>query len=138
MMRRCYNPSDHNFEHYGGRGISVHPDFHNKVNYANYAKSLPNADEFYSIDRIDNDGDYAPGNLRWATQKEQARNQRTTGTVIFRGEPMGARDFAEQHVCKFRPHTVVRLAQRGFTGEEILAWEAKCPRAGVRHRKRRA
>jgi hypothetical protein len=135
MMQRCYDSSFYHFNRYGGRGIKVHPDFHKKIDFVNYAKQLPKANVHRSIDRIDNDGDYAPGNIRWATQKEQNRNTGVTIKVSFKGKKIPAKEFAELHVTRFKPQTVTRLAKRGFTGEEILKWESECPRAGVRHRR---
>ena len=76
MNRRCNNPSFIGFANYGGRGI--------KVRYAKWRTSFETflADVGYrpskrhSLDRIDNDGHYEPGNVRWATRKQQAENRR--------------------------------------------------------------
>lgn len=137
-MRRCNDPSNQQYPHYGGRGIKLHPDFLNKVSFANYVKTLPNAHESLSLDRINNDGDYAPGNLRWATQKEQVRNTRNTTFTTYNGACISAKEFAEKYVRKFIPQTVARLAAKGLSGEEILERESKCTRAGLRYRKRGA
>lgn len=137
MMRRCYDPSNRGFKTYGALGVKVHPKFHNKVEYANYAKTLPNACVEREIDRIDTFGDYAPGNIRWVTRKENTRNLRATIWTTFKGRKISSKEFAERYVHKFLPQTVARLAKRGFTGEEILEHESKCTRAGLRYRKRR-
>lgn len=78
MLARCHNPDDKNYQDYGGRGISVDPSLHSLERYIEYVESLPGHDdpELDTIDRIDNDGDYEPSNLRWASQKEQRANQR--------------------------------------------------------------
>ena len=75
MKRRCLYPSHANYENYGGRGIAVcrkwldsFVEFLNDVGYA--------PSNAHSIDRINNDGDYEPGNVRWATKSEQSANQR--------------------------------------------------------------
>lgn len=137
MMRRCYDPSNRGFKQYGALGVKVHPAFHNKVDYANYAKALPNANIDREIDRIDTFGNYEPGNIRWVTRKENCRNLRTTIWTTFKGEKISSKEFAERYVHKFLPQTVARLAKRGLTGEEILERESRCTRAGLRYRKRR-
>ncbi len=78
MIERCYNKEATGFINYGGRGIRVSNEFlDNKWFYLNHIDSLPNAyKKGYTIDRIENDGNYERGNLRWATKTEQANNSR--------------------------------------------------------------
>lgn len=75
MRSRCRNPANKDFHHYGGRGIRVCDSWAN--DYQAFARDMgPRPSDRHTIDRIDVDGDYAPGNCRWATWSQQRRNTR--------------------------------------------------------------
>lgn len=81
MLIRCYNIKSPKYTNWGARGITVCEEWRDKksgfANYARHLESLPNAyAEGYLIDRIDNEGNYEPGNVRWATSSEQNLNKR--------------------------------------------------------------
>lgn len=80
MMSRCTNPLSTGWRHYGGRGISVYQEWvEDPWSFYNYCdETLGIRPDGYSIDRIDNDGNYEPGNIRWATQKQQVANRRSS------------------------------------------------------------
>jgi len=72
---RCFNPKDRDFENYGARGIIMCKEWDESFE-AFYAYVGPIPNHSYSLDRIDNDGNYEPGNVRWATKWEQKNNRR--------------------------------------------------------------
>jgi hypothetical protein len=74
MINRCYQPSSERFSRYGGRGIVVCDRWHHS--FENFLADMGRKPSpKHSIDRIDNDGNYEPGNCRWATASEQQRNK---------------------------------------------------------------
>jgi hypothetical protein len=76
MNRRCHNPKHIGYQDYGGRGITVHPEWRDSPKaFLEYIGKAPS--HKHSVDRIDNDKGYEPGNVRWATSKEQIHNRRT-------------------------------------------------------------
>lgn len=82
MNRRCYDPAFTGYRNWGGRGISVHQEWRKDyVAFASWVRQnigeRPSGK--YSLDRRDNDGNYEPGNLRWATHAEQMANRRKGG-----------------------------------------------------------
>jgi hypothetical protein len=75
MKRRCFNPASPNFHRYGGRGITMCDEWVNE--FAAFFAHIGPAPEGkrMSVDRIDNNGNYEPGNVRWATPAEQVKNR---------------------------------------------------------------
>jgi hypothetical protein len=80
MRQRCTNPRDPRWKHYGDRGITVCDRWKLFENFlADMGRRPPGWSSrraMFSLDRINNDGNYEPGNCRWATQKEQVKNTR--------------------------------------------------------------
>lgn len=89
IKRRCYCKTYKRYNVWGGRGIKMYDEWINDlVAFVEYVKLLPNYNtEGYSLDRIDNDGNYEPGNLRWTDNKTQRNNQRkcTRNTSGYEG-----------------------------------------------------
>lgn len=77
MMARCNNIKCNKYIHYGGRGIKVYEEWHNYLNFKEWIlNNIGIRPKNHSLDRINNDGNYEPNNVRWATIIEQANNRR--------------------------------------------------------------
>lgn len=86
MHRRCSDPTSKSYPDYGGRGIKICDQWKDFSSF--YADMGMPPSSNYTIDRIDNDGDYEPRNCRWASRKQQAANTRTTKNVVLNGVEM--------------------------------------------------
>jgi len=134
MKYRCHQPKDKAYPYYGARGIAVCDRWRKSfeafaVDIAAELGERPSAD--HSIDRIDNDGDYKPANVRWATKREQAANRRGLRWLTHNGETRTMTDWS-RHLEISRMRIEARL-RRGLSVEEALKPEARPP-AGRKER----
>lgn len=83
MKRRCTNQNDTAYSNYGGRGIKVCDAW---MEFEAFYNDMGDPPEGGTLDRIDNNGDYEPGNCRWATTTEQSRNRRSNVLLTVDGE----------------------------------------------------
>lgn len=128
MIQRCTNPKISSWARYGGRGIRVHGDWIHSFEQF-FAHVGPRPDErddsgrsIWSLDRIDNDGNYEPGNVRWARRSEQQQNR---GSMPK------------------RPEKILRFCLRGHDIEVVGRIQGRCKqcdrdRSREAARKRRA
>lgn len=113
---RCLNSKDRAFDRYGGRGITVCDHWMDFAAFFEDMGSRPGPG--YSIDRIDNNGNYEPGNCRWATAKEQARNKRNNRVLTFNGTAMALSAWAETNGI---PYATLQMRLRaGWSIEKTL------------------
>lgn len=96
MIHRCEDPNSVRFHRYGARGIKVCDRWrHSFENF--YHDVGPRPGPEYSIDRIDNNGDYEPSNVRWATPVEQGENRTDTIWITYKGETLSLSRWAEKY-----------------------------------------
>lgn len=94
IRQRCTNPKAPAFPRYGGRGVTMCERWRSFAAFLADVGERPSPG--HSIDRIDNDRGYEPGNVRWATDTEQNRNRRDNRRVEFRGENLTLGEWAER------------------------------------------
>jgi len=108
MKGRCFNPTDDAYSDYGGRGITVCERWLTFENFYADMGERPGPD--YSLDRINNDGNYEPENCRWATREQQMQNKRKKA-VCKRGHSI-----VSGYQCK--PCKIVRQRERRAKAKE--------------------
>lgn len=120
IKTRCFNPKRKDHKDYGGRGITMYPAWINDFKaFYDYVSQLEHFnEEGYTLDREDNDGNYEPGNLRYATKTEQARNQRSNIIVEYDGREMTLAEASERSGIKFG--TLWDRYKRGDRGEKLF------------------
>ena len=94
MRQRCRNPKATGYHRYGGRGIKVCERWDSFENF--WADMGPRPSPRHTIERSDNDGNYEPGNCRWATYADQSRNKRNNRNLTLNGETLCLNDWANK------------------------------------------
>lgn len=131
IKRRVANPNTKSFVRYGARGIVLCDewanDFQSFYDYVNGTLG-PKPTPQHSLDRIENEGNYEPGNIQWATSEAQSSNRSSNIVVVYQG----ISDTLTRH-CKrlgLNPKAVnLRVSRRGWTPEQALS----TPTDGRRH-----
>lgn len=119
MKQRCRNPNCQIFKYYGGRGIKVCERW--IQSFQNFLDDMgPRPAKGYQLDRIDNDGNYEPGNVRWVSNKVQSRNKRSNVFIPMpNGESMCVNDAAK--ILGISSRGLGQRVQAGLTGDALIA-----------------
>ena len=115
MRQRCNNPNNPDYRYYGGRGIS-HTERWN--DFGNFLEDMGEPPSGYTLDRIDNDGDYTPENCRWASRYQQVQNRKTNPKVTYLGKTQTISDWRKELSL---PFSYALLHRRIFT----RGWDAE-------------
>lgn len=118
MKHRCYNPANKDFSIYGGRGIIVCDEWRN--DFTAFVKHIgERPSPLHSLDRIDSNGNYEPGNVKWSLPVQQSRNRRYVHRATVNGETLTISEWAERIGVK-RSAIYARIVNYGYTPEEAV------------------
>ena len=96
MKQRCLNPNHTYYSEYGGRGITICERW--RKSFVEFLNDVgPRPSRKHTLDRKDNDGNYEPGNVRWATRIEQENNKRSNRLLTFQGVTLSLSEMARRH-----------------------------------------
>lgn len=120
MKERCYSRNDKRYSEYGGRGIGICASWLGENGFQNFydwATSHGYSDDL-TIDRIDVNGDYEPGNCRWATAKVQQNNRRNNRYITCRGKTKTASEWSD--ISGIKSLTIIARLNRGMSDEDAV------------------
>jgi len=121
MKQRCTNPKHKNYENYGGRGITVCEKW--SESFEAFLKDMgERPSEGLTLERMDNDKPYEPGNVRWATRLEQAQNRRSSKTYTVDGVAKTIGEWSTSHHIPYQT-IVARLGRNGRDMKKALGIE---------------
>lgn len=123
MMMRCYHPNAHEYENYGGRGITVCDEWHDFERF--YEWAVQNGYDENSkkqsectLDRVDHNGNYEPSNCRWVSMKTQQRNRRNNVLITYNGETHCMSEWAE--IAGLKYVTFCHRLKAGWSMEDAM------------------
>lgn len=117
MIQRCYYHRDLGYAMYGGRGIVVCPRW--RDSFDAFIEDMGNKPTpQHSIERIDTNGNYEPGNCRWATPREQSQNTRRNVRLSYAGETLCLSEWSRRTGINRR--TIAQRLRKGWSAEAIL------------------
>ena len=117
MRERCSSPKAKQYKDYGGRGIRVCSSWESFAPFLAYVGLRPTPQ--HTLGRIDNDGNYEPGNVRWETRTEQARNKRNNTFITYAGKTRALAEWAE--IRGIKQGTLSARLRKGWSVEKALA-----------------
>lgn len=123
IKQRCYNPNADCYSDYGGRGVRMLEEWRESF-AAFYAYVGDRPSPLHTIERMNNDGNYEPGNVKWATRSEQNENTRQTRLITFNGITLSLGKWARRAGLQ-RKTLASRLDRFGWPVERALTTPAR-------------
>lgn len=116
MKNRCSDPKNLKFAYYGGKGVSVCPEWSDS--FENFFRDMGECPTDYTIERMNNNRGYEPGNCVWASRKQQARNRRTNRFIEYQGRHITVSELAEGRTIS--PETLLSRIKSGWEMDRAL------------------
>lgn len=132
MMNRCERPHQPQYADYGAKGVRVCERW---KTFDNFLADMGHRPSGKTLDRIDNAKGYEPGNVRWATTKEQGSNRACVDNITYQGRTQNPEDWARE--LGLKPQTIRSRIARGWPLERVLTKPATrgCPGTRNSHAK---
>ncbi len=125
MIERCHNPNNGKYKSYGARGIRVCERW--RTDFAAFIADMgQRPTPQHSLDRRDNDGNYEPGNVHWATREQQANNTRANVVLSWRGEHLTMAQWSRR--IGISQYAIRQRLERGWAVEDALTISSRSVR----------
>lgn len=136
ILRRCLNPRQAAYKDYGAKGVTVAAEWRGPGGYERFLAHVGRRPSpAHTIDRKDSARGYEPGNVRWATMKEQQNNRRNNRRITAGGETLTLQAWAERLGCS---HTsILGRIRRGMSEEEAVTRPISATRQAPQKRRAR-
>jgi hypothetical protein len=119
MIQRCHNENNKDYANYGGRGIIVCDMWRKSFEAFFMCVGLKPTSE-HTIERIDTNGNYEPGNVKWATRAEQTVNQRSNVVLEIDGERKTVSQWAQDPRCPVNQFTIYKRLERDWDARRAV------------------
>lgn len=128
MLRRCFEPKSKIYKYYGGRGITVCPQW--RKDFKQFCADMGLRPKGLTLERVDNNRNYTPENCCWATRKAQSINRRVTRKVILDGKEYIASELAKAH--GLATMTILVRVRAGLSYTSVVAKEPRRDLSGLK------
>lgn len=121
MLARCYNPNNSDYHNYGGRGVKVCDRW--RLSFESFFADMGPVPDGHTIDRVDTNGDYEPGNCKWSTLIEQANNRRDNVRLQHNGKTQTIAQWSRE--LGIKEGTLQTRIKLGWSHEKALTTPVK-------------
>ena len=120
IKQRCSDPNHHSYPDYGGRGITICPEWEH--DYLAFLAHVGKRPPGMTIERIENDKGYQPGNVRWAPRVEQNKNRRNVRMLTYNGKTKSVAEWGRE--VGIGKETIYYRLNQGWSIERALTYKA--------------